>query len=245
MFSDPRKNELLDSLPEDELNALIPHLELVNLAMSKELYQHGKKLSHAYFPITAIASLVYVLEDGSMTEIAVVGREGMLGISLIMGDGALGSAVVQSSGFAYRIEANVLNEVFNRGGALHRSLLLYTQMLLGQMARNTVSSRHYSIEQQLCRWLLERLDRLPSNEVKVTQELIANMLGVRRESVTQAAGKLQDEGLIQTSRGNITVIDRTGLESQAGECYKIRRAVNASGAVSLQAGYNRPVHSWG
>lgn len=217
------QNDLLASLPEDELAYLLPHLELVNLSFEEKLHEYGGKVEYAYFPTTAIVSLLYVLADGAMTEIAVVGHEGMLGISIIMGQTALGTAVVQSAGFAYRVKAQIVTDAFNRGGVSQQLLMRYTQALFAQMAQNSVSSRHYSIDQQLCRWLLDRLDRLPNNVMKVTQELIANMLGVRRESVTEAARKLQDGGLIQYKRGNITVLDRCGLEQHAGECYQVAK----------------------
>jgi CRP-like cAMP-binding protein len=177
-----------------------------------------------YFPTTAIVSLLYVMEDGATTEIAVIGHEGAAGVSLFMGERATCSAVVQSAGYGYRLKTQYLRDAFTKGGALPQLLMRYTNALFAQMAQNAVGGRHSSIEQKLCRWLLDRLDRSPSNELKVTQELISIMLGVRRESITAAAGKLQDEGLIQYRRGNITVLNRQGLEDYAGECYKVAKS---------------------
>ncbi|MBC7452210.1 MAG: Crp/Fnr family transcriptional regulator, partial [Massilia sp.] len=185
--------------------------------------EYGSKLENVYFPTTAIVSLLYVMEDGATTEIAVIGHEGVVGMSLFMGERAMCSAVVQSAGYGYRLKTHFLRDAFNQGGALPQLLMRYTNALFAQMAQNAVGGRHSSIEQKLCRWLLDRLDRSPSNELKVTQELISIMLGVRRESITAAAGKLQDDGLIQYRRGNITVIDRQGLEAYAGECYKVAK----------------------
>lgn len=231
----PIQNDLLAALPADELALLLPHLEFVHLPFDKELYAYGSKLTHVYFPTTAIVALLYVLADGGVTEIGVIGHEGLLGISTLMGESALGTAMVQSAGHAYRMKASVLRDVCSHGGKLQQLLMRYTQALFAQMAQNSVCGRHYSIDQQLSRWLLDRLDRLPSNELKVTQEMIANMLGVRRESVTEAAGKLQQEGLIQYRRGNITVLDREGLEMHAGECYRVAKhefdLMLSSGAV--------------
>jgi CRP-like cAMP-binding protein len=179
-------------------------------------------MKYVYFPITSIVSLLYVMEDGASAEIAVVGNEGILGISLFMGGETTPSrAVVQSSGDGYRLKAQLLKDEFNRAGPMLHLLLRYTQALITQMAQTAVCNRHHSIDQQLCRWLLLSLDRLPSNELKMTQELIANMLGVRREGVTEAAGKLQNAGLIHYSRGHITVIDRAGLEARVCECYAV------------------------
>jgi len=219
----PIQNDLLAALPAEELALLLPHLEFVHLPFDKELYAYGSKLSHVYFPTTAVIALLYVLADGGVTEIGVIGHEGLLGISSLMGESALGTAMVQSAGHAYKMKASVLREMCSRGGKLQQLLMRYTQALFAQMAQNSVCGRHYSIDQQLSRWLLDRLDRLPTNELKVTQEMIANMLGVRRESVTEAAGKLQQEGLIQYRRGNITVLDREGLEMHAGECYRVAK----------------------
>lgn len=228
----PQQNALLAALPAEELDALLPHLEWVEMRSGTEIYEFGRNLEYVYFPTTAIVSLLYVMEDGATTEIAVIGHEGMLGISLIIGDTLLGTAVVQTAGAGYRVKAKLLKEAFSRGSGLQHLLMRYTQALLTHMAQSTVCGRHYTIGQKLCRWLLDRLDRLPGNELKVTQELIANMLGVRRESVTEAAGKLQDEGLIHCRRGNITVLDRPGLELHAGECYKV--AKNAYDSLLLK-----------
>ena len=223
LSSSMMQNDILAALPKEELEFLMPHLEFVHLPFDKELYEYGAKMSHVYFPTTAIVALLYVLADGGMTEISVTGREGLLGISILMGDSAIGTAVVQNDGYAYKLKASVFKEACARGGRLPQLLMRYTQVLFAQMAQNSVCGRHYSIDQQLSRWLLERLDRLSGNQLKVTQEMIANMLGVRRESVTEAAGKLQSEGLIHYKRGNITVLDREGLELHAGECYRVAK----------------------
>lgn len=218
-----RQNELLAALPRAALESLFVHLELLELPFGKELFDYGSKLDSVYFPTNAIVSLLYVMEDGATTEIAVVGHEGVVGVSLVTGERAMCSAVVQSAGYGYRLKTHYLREAFNRGGALPQVLMRYTNALFAQMAQNAVGGRHSSIEQKLCRWLLDRLDRSPSNQLKVTQELISIMLGVRRESITAAAGKLQDEGWIHYRRGNITVLDRSGLERYAGECYKVAK----------------------
>ena len=220
---DLRRNNILASLSESEIDFLLPHLEMCDLPFNRSLYQYGDTLSHVYFPTTAIVSMIYVLADGGMTEISVVGHEGLLGVSVLTGENALGTAVVRSAGEAYKVKASVLQELYLRGGSLPQLLLRYSQLLFVQATQNSVSARHYSIDQQLSRWLLEHLDRLPGNVLKVTQEFIANMLGVRRESVTEASGKLQSEGLIQNKRGNIIVLDREGLETYAGECYNVAK----------------------
>ena len=222
-LSSAQQNELLAALPRAALESLFEHLELVELPFGKELYAYGNCLEYTYFPTTAIVSLLYVMEDGATTEIAVVGHEGVVGVSLVAGERAMCTAVVQSAGYGYRLKTQSLREAFNQGGALPQLLMRYTNALFAQMAQNAVGGRHSSIEQKLCRWLLDRLDRSPSNELKVTQELISIMLGVRRESITAAAGKLQDEGLIHYRRGNITVLDRAGLEDYAGECYRVAK----------------------
>ena len=222
-YSGTQQNELLAALPRQDLEEMFDHLELVAMPFGKELFEYGSKLEYVYFPTTAIVSLLYVMEDGATTEIAVVGHEGAVGVSLFMGERATCSAVVQSAGYGYRLRTQYLRDAFNRGGALPQLLMRYTNALFAQMAQNAVGGRHSSIEQKLCRWLLDRLDRSPSNELKVTQELISIMLGVRRESITAAAGKLQDDGLITYRRGNITVLDRAGLEEYAGECYKVAK----------------------
>jgi CRP-like cAMP-binding protein len=222
-YSGAQQNELLAALPRTALEALFEHLELVTLPFGKELFEYGGKLDYVYFPTTAIVSLLYVMEDGATTEIAVVGHEGVVGVSLFAGERAMCSGVVQSAGYGYRLKAQHLRDAFNQGGVLPALLMRYNTALFAQMAQNAVGGRHSSIEQKLCRWLLDRLDRSPSNELKVTQEMIAIMLGVRRESITAAAGKLQEDGLITYRRGNITVLDRSGLERYAGECYKVAK----------------------
>ncbi len=221
---DPRKNHLLSALPPSDFSRLSAHLERVSLPLGDALYESGDRLSHVYFPTSAIVSLLYVMENGASAEIAVVGNEGIVGIALFMGGETMPNrAVVQSAGTAYRLEGSLLKSEFNRGGALQHLLLRYTLAMLTQMAQTAVCNRHHSVDQQLCRWLLLSLDRLPSNELSMTQELIANMLGVRREGVTEAAGKLQAAGLIHYSRGRITVLDRPGLEARVCECYDVVR----------------------
>ncbi len=219
------QNQLLAAMPAAEFARLSPHLELVELSLGEALYESGGRLDHVYFPTTCIVSLLYVLENGASAEIAVVGNEGILGISLFMGGETTPSrAVVQSAGFGYRLRAPLLKEEFNRAGPLLRLLLRYTQALITQMAQTAVCNRHHSIEQQLCRWLLLSLDRLSSSSLTMTQELIANMLGVRREGVTVAARSLQRAGLIRYSRGRIDVLDRPGLERAVCECYAVVKA---------------------
>jgi CRP-like cAMP-binding protein len=218
----PKQNHLLAALPQADFERLTPHLELVPMPLGEALYESGGRLQHVYFPTTSIVSLLYVMEDGASAEIAVVGNEGILGISLFMGGETTPSrAVVQSAGYGYRMKAQVLKQEFNRAGPVMHLLLRYTQALITQMAQTAVCNRHHSVEQQLCRWLLLSLDRLETDELSMTQELIANMLGVRREGVTEAAGKLQRAGLIRYSRGRITVINRPGLEREVCECYAV------------------------
>jgi CRP-like cAMP-binding protein len=218
----PTKNRLLAVLPATEYERLHPHLEPVSMSLGAVVYESGSRLDYVYFPTTSIVSLLYVMEDGASAEIAVVGNEGMVGIALFMGGETTPSrAIVQSAGSAYRLPGRLMKEEFVRGGAMQHLLLRYTQALLTQMAQTAVCNRHHSVDQQLCRWLLLSLDRLPSNKLTMTQELIANMLGVRREGVTEAAGKLQGAGLIEYSRGRITVLDRPGLEALACECYGV------------------------
>lgn len=218
----PEQNYLLAALPAKEFERLSKHLELVPMPLGEALYESGRRLQHAYFPTTSIVSLLYVMEDGASAEIAVVGNEGILGISLFMGGETTPSrAVVQSAGYGYRLKAQLLKNEFNRAGPVLHLLLRYTQALITQMAQTAVCNRHHSVEQQLCRWLLLSLDRLPTNDLSMTQELIANMLGVRREGVTEAAGKLQSVGLISYSRGRIVVLDRPGLEQMVCECYAV------------------------
>src|ERR1700693_5853677 len=218
----PRQNHLLAALPAPESERLYPHLELVPLPLGEVLYESGDQLQHVYFPTASIVSLLYVMADGASAEIAVVGNEGVIGIALFMGGETMPNrAVVQSAGHAYRLKGQLMKEEFNRAGELQHLLLRYTQALLTQMSQTAVCNRHHSLDQQLCRWLLLSLDRLPSNELTMTQELIANMLGVRREGVTEAALQLQKVGLIRYARGRITVLDREGLERRTCECYAV------------------------
>jgi len=221
---DPRTNHLLSSLPADEWARWLPALEHVDMPLGEVLYESGVAMTHVYFPTTSIVSLLYVMEDGASAEIAVVGNEGIVGISLFMGgDTTPSRAVVQSAGQGYRMRGQLLKEEFDRSGPVLHLLLRYTQALITQMAQTAVCNRHHSLDQQLCRWLLLSLDRLREPELVMTQELIANMLGVRREGVTEAAGSLQQAGLIHYRRGHITVLDRQGLEHRACECYAVVR----------------------
>lgn len=218
----PSQNHLLAALLNAEFDRLSPHLELVPMRLGDVLYESGEKMQYAYFPTTSIISLHYLLEGGGSSEIAGVGNEGLLGIALFMGGNTTPSrAVVQTGGYAYRLKAQILTDEFNRGGAMLHLLLRYTQALITQMSQTAVCNRHHSVEQQLCRWLLLTLDRMPTNELTITQELIANTLGVRREGITEAAGKLQQAGYISYRRGHITVLDRAGLESKVCECYEV------------------------
>jgi CRP-like cAMP-binding protein len=214
-----QQNELLRALPLADLEDLMAELELVPLSAGKCLYDFGDKLEYAYFPTNAIISLQYINEDGATTEIAVVGREGVAGLAVYRGEQASHTAVVTGAGYGYRLKSETLRQLFAEGGELAQQLMRYTSSMFAQLAQNVVSSRHSSIEQKLCRWLLERLDRSTGNELKATQETIANLLGVRRESITAAACKLQQEGIIQCRRGVIVVVDRSGLEINAGGCY--------------------------
>jgi CRP-like cAMP-binding protein len=218
---DPKLNHLLAALPKAEWQRWLPHLEQVDLPLGLVLYESGATLSHVYFPITAIVSLLYVMENGASAEIAVVGNEGLVGVSLFMGGESTPSrAVVQSAGQGFRMGSDVLKEEFKRAPVLHL-LLRYTQALITQMAQTAVCNRHHTLDQQLCRWLLLSLDRIGGTELVMTQELIANMLGVRREGVTEGALKLQTAGLIRYSRGHIMVLDRPGLEQRSCECYAV------------------------
>jgi CRP-like cAMP-binding protein len=218
-------NDLLAALPPEDLARIAPRLEVVSMALGDVLYESGLKLRYVYFPTTAIVSMLHVLANGSSAEIAVVGREGVLGIALFMGGETTPSrAVVQSAGLSFRMKAQHLKDEFARFGPLMQLLLRYTQALITQMSQTAACNRHHSVDQQLCRWLLLSLDRLSSNQLAMTQELIANMLGVRREGVTEAAGKLQDAGLIVYSRGRIAVLDRRGLEARSCECYQVVKA---------------------
>ncbi len=218
----PQHNQLLAALPEADFQRLLPHLESVDLPLGMVVFESGDKLQHLYFPTGGIVSLLYAMESGASTEIAVIGNDGVIGIALFMGGESTPSrAVVQSVGQGFRMKASVLKTEFERGGRLQYLLLRYTQALIAQMTQTAVCNRHHSVDQQLCRWLLLSLDRLPGNELKMTQELIANMLGVRREGVTEAAGKLQEAGLIRYTRGRITVLDRVRLEQRVCECYAV------------------------
>jgi CRP-like cAMP-binding protein len=221
-YEDFRRNHLLAALPPEEWSRWAPLLELVDMPLGEVLYESGVALSHVYFPLTAIVSLLYVMENGASAEIAVVGNEGIVGVSLFMGGESTPSrAVVQSAGRGCRLSAPLMKTEFDRGGAALHLLLRYTQALITQMAQTAVCNRHHSLDQQLCRWLLLSLDRLQGSELVMTQELIANMLGVRREGVTEAALKLQKAGLIQYARGRITVRNRAALESRTCECYAV------------------------
>jgi CRP-like cAMP-binding protein len=218
----PTENHLLAALPVAEWQRWLPQLERVEMPLGQVLYESGGTLSHVYFPTTAIVSLLYVMENGASAEIAVVGNEGIVGISLFMGgDSTSSRAVVQSAGVGLRLKAQIMKDDFNRAGPVLHLLLRYTQALITQMAQTAVCNRHHSLDQQLCRWLLLSLDRLQGNELVMTQELIANMLGVRREGVTEGALKLQHAGLIQYARGHITVLNRAGLEKRSCECYAV------------------------
>ena len=216
------KNHLLAVLPQADLHRWLAQLEVTDMPLGDVLYESGRTLSHVYFPTTAIVSLLYVMENGASAEIAVVGNEGVVGISLFMGGESTPSrAVVQSAGVGLRLKADVIKEEFQQAGPAMHLLLRYTQALITQMAQTAVCNRHHSLDQQLCRWLLLSLDRLQGSELVMTQELIANMLGVRREGVTEGALSLQKAGLIRYSRGHITVLDRPGLERRTCECYAV------------------------
>ena len=219
---DPRKNHLLAALPDAAWQRWRPQLELVALPLGQVLYESGTTLKHVYFPTTAIISLLYVMENGASAEISVVGNEGLVGISLFMGGESTSSrAVVQSAGHGFRLKARLMKDEFDRAGPVLHLLLRYTQALITQMSQTAVCNRHHSLDQQLCRWLLLSLDRLEGTELVMTQELIANMLGVRREGVTEAAHKLQEAGLIRYARGHISVLDRVALEKRVCECYGV------------------------
>src|SRR6202171_5212153 len=224
LSSEPITNHLLAALPHAESQRWLPLPEPVDLPPGEGLYEPGDTLSHVYFPTTAIISLLYVMENGASAEIAVVGNEGVVGISLFMGGESTPSrAVVQSAGQGFRLKAQLMKDEFNRNGPVLHLLLRYTQALITQMAQTAVCNRHHSLDQQLCRWLLLSLDRLEGSDLMMTQELIANMLGVRREGVTEAATKLQQDGLIRYTRGHIRVLDRVGLEKRTCECYAVVR----------------------
>jgi len=220
--SSPRQNHLLAALPKAVYERLLPNLELVTMPLGEVMYTSGGELAYLYFPTTCVVSLVYVMANGASAEIAVTGCEGLLGISLFLGGHtAPNQAVVQIGGQGYRIGATLIKQEFDRGGPLQHMLLLYTQALIAQMAQTAVCNRHHSLDQQLCRWLLLSLDRLRVGELEMTQELIANMLGVRRQGVVEAAGNLQKAGLIEYRRGHIRVLDRPGLEARVCECYAV------------------------
>ena len=221
-LNNPKKNQILAALPEAEWQRWLPQLEWTDLPLGQVLCESGSALSHVYFPTTAIVSLLYVMKNGASAEIAVVGNEGVVGISLFMGgDTTPGRAVVQSAGQGFRLEARAVQEAFKSSGPVMHVLLRYTQALITQMAQTAACNRHHSLDQQLCRWLLLSMDRLRSNELVMTQELIANMLGVRREGVTEAALQLQAAGLIRYARGRISVLSRKGLEQRSCECYAV------------------------
>jgi CRP-like cAMP-binding protein len=223
-LQNPLLNHLLAELPSDVYQRLLPNLECLSLPLGEEIYAAGQALKYVYFPSTAIISLLYTMEDGRSAEIGVVGNDGILGIAVFMGGESVPNrAVVQSEGFAFRMRAEVLALEFRRVGILQRVLLRYTQSLIAQMSQTAVCNRLHSVEQQLCRWLLLSHDRLPSNDLVMTQELIADMLGVRREAVSHQAGRLQSAGLISYHRGRITILDRVGLEERACECYGVVR----------------------
>jgi CRP-like cAMP-binding protein len=221
-ISDPRQNWLLSALADSEWQRIAAHLEPVDLRLGQMLFDSGGKPSHVYFPTTAIVSLLYVMENGASAEIAVVGNEGLVGISLFMGGQSTSSqAVVQAAGGGFRLSAAVLMEEFNRGGPVLHLLLRYTQALITQMAQTSVCNRHHALDQQMCRWLLLTLDRLHSSELVMTQELLSNILGVRRASISDAAGQLQKDGLIRYERGHISVLDRVAIERRSCECYAV------------------------
>ena len=218
----PKQNHLLDALPAEDYARLLPDLELIAMPLGWAVYESGSQMGYVYFPTSSIVSLLYVMESGASAEIAITGNEGLVGISLLMGGESTPSrAVVQSEGNGYRLKASILKREFELGGPLQHLLLRYTQALITQMSQTAVCNRHHTLDQQLCRWLLLSLDRLSSNELRMTQELISNMLGVRREGVTEAAGNLQAAGLIHYRRGKITVLDRSKLEQRVCECYSV------------------------
>lgn len=218
----PNQNHLLAALPEAEFEALAPHLELVPMLLGQILYEPGAQMQHAYFPTTSIVSLHYVMATGASAETAGVGNEGVVGIALFMGGNSTpSSAVVQTAGHAYRLESRLLKREFSRANLMQRLLLRYTQALITQMMQTAACNRHHSVEQQLCRWLLLTLDRVPSGQFVMTQELVARMLGVRREGITEAAATLQQAGCISYRRGHISVLDRHRLENRVCECYAV------------------------
>jgi CRP-like cAMP-binding protein len=218
----PRQNRLLAALSSGDIEPLLPQLELVQMRLGDSVYEPGEQLEHAYFPTTAIVSLHYVTATGATCETSGVGNEGVVGISLFMGgDSTPSSAVVHTAGYAYRLQRSTMRQEFNGHGSMERVLLGYVQALITQISQTAVCNRHHSVEQQVCRWLLMTLDRIPSGDLVMTQELIASILGVRREGITQAAGRLQQDGYIRYRRGHLTVLDRSGLEAHACECYSV------------------------
>ncbi|WP_233556190.1 Crp/Fnr family transcriptional regulator [Noviherbaspirillum sedimenti] len=238
----PQQNQILAALPEAGYERLAPHLELVSMSLGMVVTEAGASMQHVYFPTSSIVSILHDTRDGASAETALIGNEGLVGVAQWMGGGAMSSrAVVTSAGYGFRLGAALLQEEFDRGDALQKHLLRFTQALLTQMSQTAVCNRHHSVAQQLCHWLLLRLDRLPSNELSMTQELIANMLGVRRESVAEAAGRLQDEALIHYSRGHIIVLDRSGLESRVCECYADVKREYARLLPGRGAGSSAPV----
>ena len=245
----PNQNHLLAALPAADFERLVAHLELVPLPLGEILYEPGARMRHVYFPTTSIVSLHYVMESGASAETAGVGNEGIVGVSLFMGgDSTPSSAVVQTAGHAYRLESRLLKDEFGRGGPLQSLLLRYTQALITQMTQTAACNRHHSIEQQLCRWLLLTLDRVSSRELTMTQELVASMLGVRRGGITEAAGNLQRAGVIKLRRGHISVVNRSGLEIRACECYAVVKKelsrllcdVQYRQSISTESGNLRP-----
>jgi len=238
----PCQNHLLAALPRKELASFSAHLELVPMPLGKMLYVPDQQLTHAYFPTTSIVSLHYITESGATAEMACVGNEGMVGVSLYMGGKSTpSSAVVQTAGSAFRLESGRLLLEFNRAGTMQRLLLRYLQALMTHMAQTAVCNRHHSVEQQLCRWLLLTLDRLPTNQLVMTQDLVANMLGVRREGITEAAGNLQRSGFISYRRGHISVLDRNGLEKHTCECYDVVRTEMKRLFSDMQSQTKNPV----
>jgi len=220
----PSQNQLIGALPKEEFERLSPYLQLAPLALGAVLYEPGGRQQQAYFPTTAIVSLHYVTEAGASSELAGIGHEGMVGTAILMGGQSNASAaMVHTAGYAYRLDRQALMQEFERGGALQKLMLRYTQALMTQISQTAVCNRHHTLEQQLCRWLLSALDRVPTGELTMTQELVANMIGVRREGITEAAGRLQVEGFIRYRRGHITVLDRQGLEGRVCECYGVLR----------------------
>jgi CRP-like cAMP-binding protein len=242
----PRQNRLLAALPAADYALLVPHLELTEMPLGSVIHEVGGKQSHVYFPTTAIVALMYITENGASAEVALTGNDGLVGIAVLMGGDTMANrAVVQGAGHAYRLPAAAIKQEFQRGGQLQHLGLCYTQALLTQMSQTAVCNRHHSVEQQLCRWLLLSLDRLPTNQMEMTQELIASMLGVRREGVTAAAKKLQAAGVIKYCRGRITILDRDALEQRVCECYGVvrreyDRLLPAAGGQDIRSVYGVP-----